>query len=232
MTNQNHRFPRSILMALKFFAHGCHCSVDTELIDRKDDAINCINCVHICSEVYRQFSMSFTLENVSVQRSRGTESRMSAFCKFQQHLFCNVVPGSLWAILGRIALLFRTWSNERTIVQYQIFSQELSRFRHLSSIHLCCILSQEMSLNIDIKRILPVKVSGVCPRALSRSLILSTELQRCESWEDVPLEFIWLSIESIIISVAFPGLDSCNSVLQSFVGIVMLKNLSEAQHRI
>ena len=56
-------------MALKFFAYGCHCSVDTELIDRKNDAINCINCVHICSEVYRQFSMSFALENASGQRS-------------------------------------------------------------------------------------------------------------------------------------------------------------------
>ena len=31
----------------------------------------------------------------------------------------------------------------------------------------------EMSLNIDIKRILPVKVSGVCPNELSRLLILS-----------------------------------------------------------
>ena len=30
-----------------------------------------------------------------------------------------------------------------------------------------------MSLNIDIKRILPVKVSGDCPKELSRLLILS-----------------------------------------------------------
>ena len=34
-------------------------------------------------------------------------------------------------------------------------------------------LSQEMSLNIDIKRILPVTDSGVCPIELRRSLILS-----------------------------------------------------------
>ena len=33
-------------------------------------------------------------------------------------------------------------------------------------------LSQEMSLNIDIKRILPVKVSGVSPKSLSRSVTL------------------------------------------------------------
>ena len=33
-------------------------------------------------------------------------------------------------------------------------------------------LSQEMSLNIDINRILPVKFSGVAPKSLSRSLTL------------------------------------------------------------
>ena len=33
-------------------------------------------------------------------------------------------------------------------------------------------LSQEMSLNIDIKRSLPVKVSGVSPKLLSRSVTL------------------------------------------------------------
>ena len=59
-----------------------------------------------------------------------------------------------------------------------------------------------------------------------------TELQRCESWENVPLEFSRLSIDSIIVSVAFLGSDSCNSVLPSFVGFGMLKNLSEAQNRI
>ena len=43
-------------------------------------------------------------------------------------------------------------------------------FKHSS---LLSFLSQEMSLNIDIYRILPVKVAGVCPIELRRSLILS-----------------------------------------------------------
>ena len=64
-------------------------------------------------------------------------------------------------------------------------------------------LSQEMSLNIDINRIHPVKVSGVSPKSLSRSIDFTAELQRCESWEDVPLEFGRLSIDTVIISVAF-----------------------------
>ena len=57
-------------------------------------------------------------------------------------------------------------------------------------------------------------------------------MQRCESWEDVPLEFSRLSIDTIIISVASPGLDPCNSVLPSFVGFRLKKDPSEAQHRI
>ena len=59
-----------------------------------------------------------------------------------------------------------------------------------------------------------------------------TELQRCESWENVLLEFSRLSIDSMKISVAFLGSVSCNPVLPSFVRFGMLKNLSEAQHRI
>ena len=41
--------------------------------------------------------------------------------------------------------------------------------KHSSSLS---FLSQEMSLNIDINRILPVKVSGVSPYLLSRSVTL------------------------------------------------------------
>ena len=46
----------------------------------------------------------------------------------------------------------------------------LAFFKHSS---LLSYLSQKMSLNIDIKRILLVKDSGVCPIELRRSLILS-----------------------------------------------------------
>ena len=41
-----------------FLAFRCHCSVDTELIDRKKNAINCINCILIGGEVYRQFFLT------------------------------------------------------------------------------------------------------------------------------------------------------------------------------
>ena len=85
-------------------------------------------------------------------------------------------------------------------------------------------------MNMDINKILTVKVSGVCPKSLSRLLILSQSCNVVNPGKmfhsnsvDFPL---------IIISVAFPGFDSCNSVFPSFVGIRMLKNPSEAQHRI
>ena len=63
-------------MARKFFTYNCHCSVDTELIDRKDNAKNCINCVFICSEVYRQLStrpflLKIPLDNGVVARKVG-----------------------------------------------------------------------------------------------------------------------------------------------------------------
>ena len=71
--HQYHRFHRSVLMVFKFLAHGCYCPVDTELIDVKNNAINCINFMLISSEVCGQFSMSFALENTPEQWSRCTE---------------------------------------------------------------------------------------------------------------------------------------------------------------
>ena len=87
-----------------------------------------------------------------------------------------------------------------------------------------------MSLNIDINRVLPVKVSGDCPTELSRLLILS---QSCsEPWENIPLEFRRLSSDVLKIAVVPLGSYSCNSVFPSFVGFGMLKNFAETQHRI
>ena len=105
-----------------------------------------------------------------------------------------------------------------TIAQYQIFPPnvftKLAFFEHSS---LLPFLSQEMSLNIDIKRILPVKVSGVCPKELRRSLILSQSCNVVNPGKNVPLEFSRLSIGTIIISVAFSRiglLQLCSSKLR------------------
>ena len=105
-----------------------HCSVDTELIGRNYYAKNCFNCWIICSEVYWQFSMSVALEYTSGQWSRCTENRMSAFCKFQQHFFRDMIPSSLWAVLCRIPLLFRTWSNKWPLPNTKSSRKYLHRF--------------------------------------------------------------------------------------------------------
>ena len=83
---------------------------------------------------------------------------------------------------------------------------------------LLAFLSEEMSLNIDINIILPVKVSGVCPIESSEDRWFYHRAATLWILENVPLEFCRLSVDGIIISVDFLGSDSCNSVLPSFIG--------------
>ena len=60
-----------------------------------------------------------------------------------------------------------------TTVQYRISLHSMvTTLAFAKQSSLLPFLSQEMSLNIDIKRILPVKVSGVSPKLLSRSVTL------------------------------------------------------------
>ena len=93
-------------------------------------------------------------------------------------------------------------------------------------------LSQEMSLTIDIKRIIPVKVSGASPMSLSRALILP---QNCNVVNPGKM-FHSTSVGSPLIpsqvSVAFVSRDPFNPVLPSFVGFRMLIDPSKAHHRI
>ena len=112
---QYYRFPRVVWLAHKFLAYSCRCSVDTELIDRKNNATNCTNRILISNEVYRKLSSSFTFQFSPGQWSRSTEDGMPTFCKFKKHVFRNMVPSSLWTVLGRIPLFLRTWCNERPL---------------------------------------------------------------------------------------------------------------------
>ena len=89
---------------------------------------------------------------------------------------------------------------------------------------------QEMSLNIDTNRILPVKVSGVSPNLLSRSVTLphscnvvnpgkySTRIQSALH-------------DSVIVSVAFLSYDPSYPISPSLVGLRMLMDPSKTQHR-
>ena len=87
-----------------------------------------------------------------------------------------------------------------TIVLFQIFLQIEKRDWHLTRIFFSSSLDpQKMSLNIDMKRILLVKFSGVSPNLNIKHFF--TELQRIETWENIPLEFHWLTVDSVQVSV-------------------------------
>ena len=87
-------------------------------------------------------------------------------------------------------------------------------------------------MNIDKNKILLVQVSGVSPSLLSRSVTFTAELERCESWENIPLEFSRLSTDSVIVSVALISNDPSYPVFPRFVGLRMLMDPSKTQHRI
>ena len=60
----------------------------------------------------------------------------------------------------------------------------------------------------------------------------TAELQRFESWEDIPLEFSRLSTDTVIVSAALRSCDPFYPFLPSFVGIWILIDLSKTQHTI
>ena len=89
--------------------------------------------------------------------------------------FLLFVPNSLWIVLfDRVPLLFKTKTNKRTTVLFQIFLHSKIRIEHFPDSLLHCLLfHKKMSLNIDINRILPVKFSGVSPNLYSKLLTSS-----------------------------------------------------------
>ena len=159
-------------MALKFFTFSCHCSVDTDLIDRKDNAKNCFNCWIICSEVYRQFPcpllVSLPLDNGVVARKVGCP--LSANSNSISSAILSQAP------CGLFSAEYHSFSEPGPINDHcptpKFLASTLTTPAFAKHSSLLPFLSQEMSFNIDINKILPVKVVGVCPKSLSRSLIL------------------------------------------------------------
>ena len=120
----------------------------TELVCRNNYAKNSVNRFLVGCIVYRQFTMSFAFELTSGQWGRSTENWTSAFSEFNQHLFRQIVTDSLSTVLfHRVPLLFGTRTKS--------------------------FVPQEMSLNIDMNRILPENFSGVSPNLQSKLLTLS-----------------------------------------------------------
>ena len=225
--------PRSTLMVLKFFTYSCHCSVDTELIDRNYDAKKMFQLldnlqwsVLTVFHVLCFWTCAWTMESlhgkIGCPLSANSNSISSAILSqapcglFSAEYHFLSEPGPINDHCPTPILLATTLTT-------------LAFATHSSSLPLP---SQEMSLNIDINRILPVKVSGSSPKLLSRSVTLPQSCIVVNPGKMFHSNSVGLSIDSVIVSVAFLGLDPYNSVLPSFVGICMLKDPPEAQHRI
>ena len=146
-----------------------------------------------------------------------------------------------------------------TIVLYQISLHTKIRLEHVPDIIFHCLLlrsipnlfasmettlefatlsfslsldPQEMSSNIDIKRILPVKVSGASPNLLSKSLTLSQSCNVSNPGKDCPLEFSRLSIDSVKVSVALRRGNPCYSLFPCFIRFRVLMDPPKTQYRI
>ena len=182
--------------------------------------------------MYRQLSSSFAFQLTPGQWGRCTEDRMSAFCEFQQHVFRNMVPSSLRTILGRISLFPRFCSKKRPLIN----PKSSRKCPHNVGIPYTFIFVVVSVTENVIEHWHKWNSScesfwGLSHRAL-KITDFTTELQRCESWENVPLEFRRLSVDGIIIFVVSVDSYSRNSVFPNFVAFKMLKNFVETQYRI
>ena len=161
------------------------------------------------------------------------ENRMSVFCEFQQHFVRDVIPSSSWtSLFSRIPLLFleRGPINDHCPIP-NFFASTLTTLSFAKHSSLLPFLSEETSLNIDMNRILPVKVSGASPKSLSRPLILP---QSCNVVNPEKM-FHSNSVGSPLIQSSlqlFLGHDPLNPFLPSFVGFWMLKGRMFAQSTI
>ena len=127
---------------------------------------------------------------------------MSAFSKFYHHQLCDSVPFPLWfAIISRIHFFSDPGPKNDHLPGENLLAQiEMSLALDSHS----CSLSldrHEMSLNIDMKMIRPLNSSGSSLIFEHELLDFVAELQCGESWENIPLEFHWLTINCIQSSV-------------------------------
>ena len=163
-------FPRSIMKGFIFFTHLCERSVKTELIYWSNCAKNSCNRVLVGTIVDRRFCTVFALELTSAQWTRASEDWVFAFCKCQHHLLCNSVPFSLWTVFTNRVPFFSEPGprNDHCPAPNLLANTETSWAFDTHSI-LLSFDPHEMSWNIDMKMVLPVKLSGVSLNLSSNS---------------------------------------------------------------
>ena len=156
--------PWYIVKGFIFFTYVCDCSVKTELIYRNNCAKNSFNRVLVGTIVDRQFSTAFALELTSGQWT-GLVARKTG-CPLSANV--NIIFSAIWS---------HSPCGLSSLTEYHVFSDPDKRNDHCPAPNLFAnrgtswafdshstLLSfdpHEMSLNIDMKMILPLKFSGV-----------------------------------------------------------------------
>ena len=98
---------------------------------------------------------------------------MSAFCECYHHLFGHFVPFNLWTIFtDRISLVSDPGPKNDHCPAQNLFANRETSWAFDSQSFLLSFDLLDMSLNIDMKIIRPVKFSGVSPNFNSTSWIL------------------------------------------------------------
>ena len=119
------------------------------------------------------------------------------------HLFCHFVPFTLWTIFtDRIPLFSLNQDREMTFVLLQIFLQIEKRVEHLTRILSCCLLipvrcrwTSTWRWSFVWNFLVFHLISTVTPEPSWLSC------NRIESWENIPLEFHWIAVNSVQVSV-------------------------------
>ena len=208
---------------------------------RKDWADLQINCAkNSCNRflvgtiVDRQFSTAFAfstdlwtmdswLERLGVRFLRVSPSSFPPFCPIQ--------PCGLSSLIEYHFSLNQ--DRETTIVLIQIFSHIEKRVEHSTRILFHCLLiHNEMSLNIDMKIILPVRFSGVSPDLNRKLLTFWLSCKRIESREQFHSNSI--GSPSMLSKVLYSGwtLEPLQSFSPCDVWSRVLVHLSKTQYRI
>ena len=115
------------------------------------------------------------------------------------HFFCHSIPLSSWFGEYRFRTIFLLIQAPRKTNDHEGICEHVQQLSVNCVLIVLCFLfgSHTMSLNIDMKMILPLKCSGSHCRSVSSFLNLLDEAQRCDSWEYCLLELRRHSIDSI-----------------------------------
>ena len=89
-----------------------------------------------------------------------------------------------------------------------------------------------MSLFIDMKMMPSFELFMVTIHIVHHSVNLGENLQRSESWENIPLEFCWFSVDSIQFSFLVGALEPIQFAVPCSIVLWIWRRLSETQNRI